>query len=160
MSNAFEITRRTKSVFRGSEEITERIRQEEAEQRFEAWLTGQKEEKTWHILDDELTQTENEVNKQMCDYQGLLRHRENKRSRRTAPQVKWEHFVIGILLFMFATWVSGDILRGNITDYPKTFQKQLKDAQQHFKPNSGKTHSVYTVSSLRRHQICRLFISV
>ena len=44
-----------------SEEITERIRQEEAEQRFEAWLTGQKEEKTWHILDDELTQTENEV---------------------------------------------------------------------------------------------------
>ncbi len=68
----------------------------------------------------------------MCDYQGLLRHRENKRSRRTAPQVKWEHFVIGILLFMFATWVSGDILRGNITDYPKTFQKQLKDAQQAF----------------------------
>ena len=44
-----------------SEEITERIRQEEAEQRFKAWLTGQKEEKTWHILDDELTRTENEV---------------------------------------------------------------------------------------------------
>ena len=42
-----------------SEEITERIRQEEAAQRFEAWLTGQKEEKTWHILDDELTRTEN-----------------------------------------------------------------------------------------------------
>ena len=43
-----------------SEEITERIRQEEAAQRFEAWLIGQKEEKTWHILDDELTRTENE----------------------------------------------------------------------------------------------------
>ena len=42
-----------------SEEITERIRQEEAAQRFAAWLTGQKEEKTWHILDDELTRTEN-----------------------------------------------------------------------------------------------------
>ena len=42
-----------------SEEITERIRQEAAGQRFEAWLTGQKEEKTWHILDDELTWTEN-----------------------------------------------------------------------------------------------------
>ena len=42
-----------------SEEITERIRQEAAAQRFEAWLTGQKEEKTWHILDDELTRTEN-----------------------------------------------------------------------------------------------------
>ena len=44
-----------------SEEITERIRQEEATQRFEAWLTGQKAEKTWHILDDELTRTENKV---------------------------------------------------------------------------------------------------
>ena len=43
-----------------SEEITERIRQEEATQRFEAWLTGQKAEKTWHILDDELTRAENE----------------------------------------------------------------------------------------------------
>ena len=42
-----------------SEEITERIRQEEAAQRFEAWLTAQKAEKTWHILDDELTRTEN-----------------------------------------------------------------------------------------------------
>ena len=42
-----------------SEEITERIRQEAAVQRFETWLTGQKEEKTWHILDDELTWTEN-----------------------------------------------------------------------------------------------------
>lgn len=42
-----------------SEEITERIRQGEAAQRFEAWLTRQKEEKTWHILDDELTRTEN-----------------------------------------------------------------------------------------------------
>ena len=44
-----------------SEEITERIRQEEAAQQFEAWLTGQKEEKTWHILDDELTRTDNKV---------------------------------------------------------------------------------------------------
>ena len=43
-----------------SEEITARIRQAEAAQQFEAWLTGEKEEKTWHILDDELTRTENE----------------------------------------------------------------------------------------------------
>ena len=42
-----------------SEEITERIRQAEAAQQFEVWLTRQKEEKTWHILDDELAQTEN-----------------------------------------------------------------------------------------------------
>ena len=39
-----------------SEEIAARIRQEAAAQRFETWLTGQKAEKTWHILD-----TENEV---------------------------------------------------------------------------------------------------
>ncbi len=44
-----------------SEEITEQIRQEEAAEGFEAWLTEQKAEKTWHILDDELTQGENEV---------------------------------------------------------------------------------------------------
>jgi len=44
-----------------SEEITERIRQVEAEKEFRTWLTGQKEEKTWHILDDELMRTENEV---------------------------------------------------------------------------------------------------
>ena len=43
-----------------SEEIAERIRQAEAAQQFEAWLIGQKEEKTWHILDAELTRTENE----------------------------------------------------------------------------------------------------
>lgn len=48
-----------KAYSEASEEITERIRQEEATQRFEAWLTGQKEEKTWHILDNELTRTEN-----------------------------------------------------------------------------------------------------
>ena len=42
-----------------SEEITERIRQAEAAERFEAWLIEQKAEKTWHILDDELTRTEN-----------------------------------------------------------------------------------------------------
>lgn len=44
-----------------SEGITERIRQVEAEKEFRTWLTGQKEEKTWHILDDELMRTENEA---------------------------------------------------------------------------------------------------
>lgn len=43
-----------------SEEITQRMRQAEAAQQFEVWLIGQKEEKNWHILDDELTRTENE----------------------------------------------------------------------------------------------------
>ena len=67
----------------------------------------------------------------MQGYQGLI-HRENRRSGRTTPQAKWEHCVIGMLLFMFATWVSGDILRADITDYPKAFQQQLRDAQQAF----------------------------
>lgn len=37
-----------------SEAITERIRQELANEQFAAWLTKRKEEETWHILDDEL----------------------------------------------------------------------------------------------------------
>ena len=43
------------------EEITEQIQQTQAEKEFEVWLNRQKEEGTWHILDDELTQTENEA---------------------------------------------------------------------------------------------------
>ena len=67
----------------------------------------------------------------MRDYQGFI-HRKNRRSSRATPQVKWEYCVIGVLLFMFTTWVSGDIVRQDITDYPKGLQKQLKDAQQAF----------------------------
>ena len=37
----------------------------------------------------------------------------------------WKHFVIGMFLFTFVALVSGD----DITDSPKAFQKQLKDAQ-------------------------------
>lgn len=44
-----------------SEKITERIRQELANQQFETWLTKQKKEETWDILDDELGQEESEV---------------------------------------------------------------------------------------------------
>ena len=44
-----------------SEELTERIRQELATEAFEAWLTRQKEEETWHILDDELAKEESEA---------------------------------------------------------------------------------------------------
>lgn len=43
-----------------SEEITERIRQELANEQFETWLTKQKEEETWDILDDELAEKKNE----------------------------------------------------------------------------------------------------
>ncbi len=41
------------------EEITERVRQTQAEKEFETWLNREKEEGTWHILDDELTQAWN-----------------------------------------------------------------------------------------------------
>ena len=44
-----------------SEEITERIRQELANEQFETWLTKQKEEETWAILDDELAQEKNKA---------------------------------------------------------------------------------------------------
>ena len=43
-----------------SEELTERIRQELAKEQFEVWLTRRKKEETWHILDDELAQGQNE----------------------------------------------------------------------------------------------------
>ena len=42
--------------------------------------------------------------------------------------VGWRHFVIGMFLFIFVALVSGD----DTTDYPKAFQKRLKDAQRAF----------------------------
>ena len=42
--------------------------------------------------------------------------------------VGWKHFVIALLLFILAALASGD----DIADYPKAFQKQLKDAQYAF----------------------------
>ena len=42
--------------------------------------------------------------------------------------VGWKHFVIVLLLFILAALASGD----DIADYPKAFQKQLKDAQYAF----------------------------
>lgn len=44
-----------------SEEITERIRQKLANEQFEAWLTQQKAEETWDILDDEFAPEKNEA---------------------------------------------------------------------------------------------------
>ncbi len=67
----------------------------------------------------------------MWNSQGLI-YRENRRSRGTTPQVIWEQCVIGMLLFVFAASVSGDILQTDITHYPKMFQKRLKAAQQAF----------------------------
>lgn len=52
---------RQKSYSEVSEEISERIRRDLAESEFEAWLKERKEEETWHILDDELVQTDGET---------------------------------------------------------------------------------------------------
>ena len=41
----------------------------------------------------------------------------------------WRHFAVGVLLFVFAVLGSADDMAA---DYPKTFQKQLKDAQRAF----------------------------
>ena len=60
----------------------------------------------------------------MLEYQNL-RHPENGGSDLSAPRTKWKHFVIGPLLFMFAVTGSADILQED-----KTFQKQLRNAQQ------------------------------
>ena len=62
----------------------------------------------------------------MSDYQDL-NYRRNGRSHRTTPSVRWEYFGVGILLFVFAASVSGDIFA-----YPETFQERLKAAQQAF----------------------------
>lgn len=51
---------RQKAYSEVSEEITERIQQEQAEKQFKAWLDKTKEDGIWHILDDALTQPKNE----------------------------------------------------------------------------------------------------
>ena len=58
---AFTDSERQKEYTEVREEITERVRQTQAEKEFETWLNRQKEEGTWHILDDELTQAGSEV---------------------------------------------------------------------------------------------------
>ncbi len=45
---------------------------------------------------------------------------------------KWRLFFLGAFLFLFATMTFGALLSNDITDYPKAFQKQLKDAQHAF----------------------------
>lgn len=52
------------------------------------------------------------------------------RRRMTGRQIKaeWTYFVVILLLFILAALVSGD----DIAEYPKAFQKQLRDAQHAF----------------------------
>lgn len=55
----FTDAERQKEYAEVREELTERIRQAQAEKEFEVWLNREKEEGTWHILDDEPTQAGN-----------------------------------------------------------------------------------------------------
>ena len=68
----------------------------------------------------------------MWDYQNF-NHRGYGHSRRPLPPVRWKYFILGMLLFVFAASVSGDILQTDVTDSPKTFQKRLEAAQRAFR---------------------------
>ena len=58
-----------------------------------------------------------------------MRHNQHRKHAINRQRtVGWGHFVIVLLLFMLAALASGD----DIADYPKAFQKQLKDAQYAF----------------------------
>ncbi len=56
----FTDSERQKEYSEVREALIERIRQAQAEKEFAVWLDKQKEEGTWHILDDELARAENE----------------------------------------------------------------------------------------------------
>ena len=51
---------------------------------------------------------------------------------RNVLRKKWQLFFLSAFLFLFATTTFGDLLSNDITDYPKAFQKRLKDAQRAF----------------------------
>ena len=55
----------------------------------------------------------------------MRHHRFRRHATDRQTTVGWRSFVIGMFLFTFVAWVTGD----DLTVYPKTFQKQLKDAQ-------------------------------
>ena len=68
----------------------------------------------------------------MRNYYGL-HLTENRKVKRNVLTRKWQPFFIGAFLFLFTTMTFGDLLSdGNVTDYPKAFQKRLKDAQRAF----------------------------
>ena len=57
---------------------------------------------------------------------------ENRVIERNVLTEKWRPFFIGAFLFLLTTMTFGDLLSDNVTDYPKVFQKRLKDAQRAF----------------------------
>ena len=64
----------------------------------------------------------------MSGYQGL-----NCCGHRELRSTVFQSFVVGVYLFLFVVSVSVDVLRAEITGYPETFQKRLKDAQGAFR---------------------------
>ena len=57
---------------------------------------------------------------------------ENRAMERNVLTKKWRLFFVSISLFLFITMAFGDPLSGDITDYPRAFQKRLKEAQRAF----------------------------
>ena len=64
-----------------------------------------------------------------CDDRHLT---ENKEMERPILAGKWRLFLIGAALFLFTTMPFGDLLSGEVVDYPRMFEKRLKDAQRAF----------------------------
>ena len=57
---------------------------------------------------------------------------ENREMERHVLAGRWRLFLIGAALFLFTTIPFGNLLSGEVVDYPKAFQKRLKDAQRAF----------------------------
>ena len=57
---------------------------------------------------------------------------ENRDMKRNVLTEKWRLFFIPVFLFLFTAVTFGDPLSGDVTDYPKAFQKRLKEAQRTF----------------------------
>ena len=61
-----------------------------------------------------------------------LKQTRNEINQKPIPTLQSGRFAIGVLLFVFVLSGFGDILADDIADYPKAFQRQLKDAQRAF----------------------------
>ncbi len=69
----------------------------------------------------------------MLNYQDL-----NWRGNRHSRNPIFRSVVVGVSLFLFVVSVSLDVSSADITDYPATFQKRLKDAQHAFQAERWK----------------------
>ena len=56
----------------------------------------------------------------------------NREKQHNVLMWKWRLFFIGTLLFLFTALIFGNPLPDDVTDYPKTFQERLENAQRVF----------------------------